>query len=327
MRFWKWKVLPRNWRKVRKAQSSLPDENSFHPPDEELEQRARQFAERAAQLLEELTPHSAATHGDIQSLQYFLQSENCYAELRRRQDIRRADRETKEALERNERDRTREIRHFWIELIVIGLLIVGEICLSLYFGLRGLREGRQQAEILKQMNKNTEDTAVQIQRAANAMTATLQVLQADRADRLAQLAKKPRLALYVGSSPIDKTTLQLASHTAAAQDSASLDLSVKNVGDAPVSTFRLHALTPEGVFINIELLFPPVPEFGPPERPNTQRLTIHLPPLPAGEAVRIRGTIYAPKGHSDFKIPFTADAFELQAVAPLGSLTVLSPKP
>ncbi len=39
------------------------------------------------------------------------------------------------------------------------------------------------------------------------------------------------------------------------------------------------------------------------------------------------GGIYAPKGHSAFKITFTADAFELQAVAPLGSLTVLPPKP
>jgi hypothetical protein len=45
-----------------------------------------------------------------------------------------------------------------------------------------------------------------------------------------------------------------------------------------------------------------VPQSELPPNPNTQRVTLQLPPLPAGETVRIGGGIYAPRGHSAFKI-------------------------
>jgi hypothetical protein len=107
---------------------------------------------------------------------------------------------------------------------------------------------------------------------------------------------------------------------------ASLDLLLKNDGDAPVSTFRLHALVPEGVVFDTERLLM-VPESEPPANPKTFRVTLQLVPLPAGETVRIHVDIYVPNSHSPFKIPFTVDALELQAVAPVGSLMVLPPKP
>ncbi len=77
------------------------------------------------------------------------------------------------------------------------------------------------------------------------------------------------------------------------QTFASFDLSLKNEGDAPVSTFRI---------------------------------TLQLPPLPAGQTIRLHVEIGPPSGHAPFKIPFTVDAIELQAVGRLGSLAVIPPK-
>ena len=77
----------------------MPDESSLHPPNEELEQRAQRFAERARQLLEELHEEELhATAGDITfksmtALHNFLQSQSWYAELTRRRAIERAERD------------------------------------------------------------------------------------------------------------------------------------------------------------------------------------------------------------------------------------------
>jgi hypothetical protein len=101
---------------------------------------------------------------------------------------------------------------------------------------------------------------------------------------------------------------------------------VKNVGDAPLSTSRLHALLPEQIGLDVERLII-VPEFEASARPHTQRVTLQLPLLPVGDTVRLHMLVYVPKGHSAFKITFTLDASELQAVTLLGSLTILTLKP
>lgn len=239
-----------------------------------------------------------------------------------RQDARKADRDKKEAEERADRDRKRENRHFWIELIVIGILIGAELYFSIHYGRLGLSEGRQQAAILQKMNKNTEDTAVQIQRAADAMTAILQVLQADRADR----AKKPSPALYVGNIPIDKATVRPTVPNGPTQSSARFDLLLKNEGDASLNTSEIHALVPEGINFYLSTL-PTVPEYEEPSKPGTRSMSYAVPLTPVGKSLRIDCQISAPKGHAPFKVAFTITSPQLQAVTPLGSLTVLPPKP
>jgi hypothetical protein len=226
-----------------------------------------------------------------------------------------------------ERDARIAERDFRLEKWVIILISV-EILLSLIFGFLGLWEGWKQGKaldrqvsVLSHMDTSTAATSDSLQKLVAAQDASLKILQEEQAQR----AKKPRLALYDGNIPIDKSTLQLASRTGLAQDTASFDLLVKNIGDAPVSMSRLHVLTPQGVGVAAEQLIT-VPEFGPPAHPNTQVLTLQLPLLPAGETYRLNFAVYAPKGHPAFKITFTVDAMELQAVAPLGSLTVLPPK-
>src|SRR5258708_601814 len=147
-------------------------------------------------------------------LRLLLEAQSCLAEVIR-----------KRAEQAAERDRKREARHFWIEFgltIIIIALIGWEI-----------HEGRQQAAILQKMNKNTEDTAVQIQRAADATTASLQILREEEAER----AKKPKLALYLGNAPIDSASVRLTV-TGSSHDMASIDLLLRNRGNALVSPFR-----------------------------------------------------------------------------------------
>ncbi len=84
-----------------------------------------------------------------------------------------------EAEDRANRDRGRENRHFWLEIgltIVIIALIGWEI-----------DEGRQQAALLHQMNKNTADTALQIQRAASRPLAYVWVPTDDRPNSVSSL--------------------------------------------------------------------------------------------------------------------------------------------
>jgi len=109
------------------------------------------------------------------------------------------------------------------------------------------------------------------------------------------------------------------------QTFASFDLSLKNEGDAPVSTFRIHAIVPRDVFFDSNSLFT-VPDYEPLANPALRVVTLQLPPLPAGQTIRLHVEIGPPSGHAPFKIPFTVDAIELQAVGRLGSLAVIPPK-
>jgi len=244
---------------------------------------------------------------DAVRLRLFLEAHSYLSEiLRRRAEKAAAD------------DRTREHRRFLTELFVIGGLIVVEIVLSVL----GFREGRQQEAILKQMNKNTQDTALQIQRAADATTASLEILLQDRADR----AKKPNPALYVGNIPVDKATVRPTVPNGSTQSIACLDLLLKNEGDAPLSTSEIHALVAEGINIALSPV-PPVPEYEEPSKPGTRTMSYAVPLTPVGKSLRIDCQIFVPKGHTPFKVAFTITAPQPQAVTPLGSLTVLPPKP
>lgn len=215
-------------------------------------------------------------------------------------------------------------RDFWMEVGVI-VLIGGELALSVV----GLRAGYQQANVLQNqtmalmhMDTSTAATSDSLQKLVVAQDASLKILQQEQAER----AKKPRLALYAGSVRLDRASLHPKPVAGLAQTVAPVDLLMKNEGDAPVSTFRLHAVVPRNVGLFSEQQLITVPESEAPADPRTYIVTLQLPLLPAGETVRIHTQIFVPKGYPPFKIPFTVDALELQAVAPLGSLTILPPK-
>lgn len=271
----------------------MPTESFLDTSEEELLKVADLCMEKAGSALE-VPPQN---FDDLVRLRLFLEAQSCLAEVVRRQAQRTA-----------ERDRKRENRHFWIELsltIVITILIGWEIY-----------QGWQQAAILQDMKSGTATTV-------NLQTETLELLRKQEADR----AKKPRLALYtLKNIPIDRATVRLQSQPGGATDFASFALFVKNEGEAPALTPRLHALTPEGAGLSVEG-FNIAPEFGPPLPRNAQRWTLQLPELPVGETTSVQVHVYATKRRAAFKVTFTLDTPELQAVIPLGSLTILPPKP
>lgn len=153
---------------------------------------------------------------------------------------------------------------------------------------------------------------------ATLQTQTLELLRKQEADR----ARKPKLALFYGNTPIDSASVRLKL-TGASDDMASLDLLLKNGGDAPVSPSRLHALPPEGVWLDNAINTFAVRQV----EPEANGFSVQLPLLPAGQTARVLMQLHAPHGRPAFKIPFTVDAMELQSVTPLGSLTVLPAKP
>jgi hypothetical protein len=296
----------------------MPAHDFLGASDQDLLMRADQCLERAGSALE--VPPS---HFDEHSrLRLFLEAQSCLAEVLRRQTEQTAERDRKRNEEIAERDHKLEI---WVIR-----LISAEIVLSILFGLLGLWEGwkqdkalDRQVSVLGRMDSSTAATSDSLQRLVAAQDESLKILQQEQAER----AKKPRLALYVDNIPLTRASAHLKFRTGSAQTCASLDLLLKNEGDAAVSTFRLHAIVPAGVVLITSQLVT-VPESEPPAGGNTSSVTLQLAPLPAGQMVRIHVEIYVPNDHhSPFKIPFTVDALELQAVAHLGSLTVVPPKP
>lgn len=295
----KWEVWPWNWRKVRKAEISNADRDLFERYGE-------------AVIVNILAGAGPKTDELVRA---FLKDED---------KIRARDWLT----EYRDSQHRREQRLETIEIGVV-VLITAEIVLSIIFGAIGIYEGLKQGNALDAMARSTADTAATMQTVRDELKSlaadqakTREILQQQEADR----AKKPRLVLYVGNTPIDKATVRLTSVAGNPQDTAPLDFLVTNLGDAPVSTFQLHVLAPAGAGLIIQD-FAINPEFGPPLPRNAQRWTLQLPQLPVGQTKSIHAQVYVQKGHAAFKLAFTADAPELQGVILLGFLTVLPPKP
>jgi hypothetical protein len=219
-------------------------------------------------------------------------------------------------------------RDFLMEVAVIALIGI-EIVLSVY----GLWEGHQQGKLIEKqtmalthMDTSSAATATAMQAArdslkslAEAQAASLKILQEQQAEH----AKKPRLALYVGKTPLAEAIVNPVARNGSAQGLASFDLFLKNIGDAPVGTFRLRAVVPVPAVFETDRLITVLE----PDQPGspTYTVTVQQPLLPAGETARIHVNLFVPNGTAPFKVSFTVNAMELQAVTPLGSLTVLAP--
>jgi len=219
-------------------------------------------------------------------------------------------------------------RDFRLEKWVISL-ISAEIVLSLIFGFLGLWEGWKQGKaldrqvvVLSHMDTSTAATSDSLQKLVAAQDASLKILQQEQAER----AKKPRFALYLGTVPVDIAPIHLEARGQGQQTIAQFDLTLKNEGDAPANPSEIHVLVPEGIYFNLSPLLP-VQEYEEPSRPATRTITFAIPLMPIGKTLRIRGEVLAPRGHASFKATFTVTTPQLQAVTPLGSLTVLPPKP
>jgi len=290
----------------------MPAHDFLKMSEQELLTRADQCLERADSALEVPPSH----FDEHTRLRLFLEAQSCLAEVLRRQAERTADQDRT----RNEKIANRDL---WMEVGVMVLIGI-EIILSVI----GLRAGYQQGEVLEKqttalmhMDTSTAATSDSLQKLVAAQDASLNILRQEQAER----AKKPRFALYLGNAPIDKGLLYLPD-VRGQQPIANFTLALRNEGYVPASASEIHILVPEGVYFALSPLLP-VPESEEPSKPATRSLTYEVPLLPTGKTLRISGSVAAPKDHAPFKATFTVTTPQLQAVTPLGSLTVLPPKP
>ena len=300
MRPWKWGIWPWNWRQVRKANISKEDRDLFERYGE-------------AVIGSVLAGASCPTAPELNAI---IPGNICLPENPGKCTAARDWlTECRDAHER------REQRLETIEIGVVALITV-EIALSIIFGVVGIYEAWKQGNVLDHLDKNTAATALQIQRAADATTASLEILRQEGAER----AKKPKFALYLGDVPIDKASLRLElDGRQGFPPVAHFEFRLKNEGDAAGSPSQIHVLVPEGVNLNVSPLSP-VPELEEPPKPGTRSFTYAIPPMPIGKALRFGGFVTA-QGNHPFKITFTITTPQLQTVTPLGSLTVLSLRP
>jgi hypothetical protein len=289
----------------------MPAHDFLNMSEEELLTRADECLKRAGSALEVLPQN----FDDFARLRLFLEAQSCLSEVLRRQAERTADQDRK----RNEKIAKRD---FWMEVVVM-VLIGLEIILSVVGLWTGYEQGKvldKQTTALMHMDTSTAATSDSLQKLVAAQDASLKILQQQQAE----LAKKPRFALYLGNLPIDKGPLHLPDVAAGqSQAIANLNLGLKNEGGVPASPSEIHILVPEGVFFNLTLIAMQELE---PSKPGTRIFTYAVPLLPAGKTLRISGSVGAPKGHGSFKATFTVTTPQLQTVTPLGSLTVLPPR-
>jgi hypothetical protein len=205
-----------------------------------------------------------------------------------------------------------------------------EIVLSIVFGVVAIREGRGQSKVLDHMDQSAAATTEAMKAArdslkslAESQAASLKILQEQEAER----GKKPRFVLYMGNVPVTKASLRLVPMVG--QDTrlqGNLELALKNDGEASANSFALIILEPEDVNA-IVFSLSGLPEFGEPSTPKMRRIAYQVPFMHVGDVVHLRGSVQTPKHHPSFKLTFAVSTTQLPVDVPLGSLTVLPPKP
>jgi len=292
----------------------MTQQSFLDTPEKELIKIANECHDRAGSALQ--VPQQNID--DFIRLRLFLEAQLCLTEVIRKRGDKAAT-----------HDRDRENRHFWIEIgltVLIVLLIGVEIALSVHYGRLGLSEGRQQAAILDQMNKNTRDTGAAIQEAttnlrtlADEQTQSLKILQRQEADRLAHAAKIPHLVLYVGNTPVAKVNGPLKPSQGAGGN-VILDLVLRNVGDAPANKLILRAQVPrKDVWINPGPTWTTASDL--PDSPGRTFIS-YVDSLRPTNYITISTAIGAPNGAPAFRVTFSAESDETRTATPLGVLTI-----
>ncbi len=304
----KWELWPWNWRKVRKANISPEDRRLFECYGEAVIGRILAGETPLVPELLAILPHYDPAVGPVRDK--FEEARNWLTECR-------------DAHERRERR---------VESIEIGViaLITAEIVLSLLFGFLGLWEGWKQKDaldkqvtVLDQMNKNTADTAAQIQRAATsldnlakAQAESLRILQQQEADR----AKKPTLALNVGRVPLFEPHATFTP-TQETDGSVTYHLDLWNRGDVTANKLYFRAL----VSAKDVTAFSNPPGLSSEPDPTDSSVQAFI-----SSHLFVRSHSYMPfditfsfqKGHPPFQVTFKADSEEVRTPTFLGVLPV-----
>ena len=242
-------------------------------------------------------------------------------------------------------------RDFRLEIWVIVLIGI-EIILSGVGIWLGIREGNQQAQVLSNIEKSTSDSAGAMSAAktsleilagsqtqslghlkqmddslqfsqkttgamASAARKQLQILQGEQASRASQLAKKPKLALYVGELPVNRLNAPFNPRSETIT-SKSFDFRLANEGDAIATRPLLRV-----IISNKDVSVQSTTQVQRPVEPADSSNHVFLLPLDnirPKVSVPMTLTFTYPAGTKTFQVDFNVDADEIDAATFLGAI-------
>jgi hypothetical protein len=248
-------------------------------------------------------------------------------------------------------------RDFWMEVGVIALISI-EIILSIV-GIRiAIRDGKDQSAVLANIRDSTKDSALAMGSAKDSLGSLaeqqvvllndfnkmnealenslararemaslskeqLRIIQSDQQKRLALEARKPKIALYVESMPIN-TVFDLKFKPRAETDTTTgLDLMLTNEGDGIASRPMLRALV-QGKDVQMAGI-PGLTKAPEPEDSPSHVYTVNLDNMRPQIKFLFIATFSYPKGQKPFQVFFTIDADEVSTGTPLGGV-ILRPR-
>jgi len=266
---------------------------------------------------------------------------------------------TERADYREKWERWKSFKDDVLEIAVIALIGI-EIALSLIFGLVAIHEGNQQADTLAKVKQSTADTASAMQLAkdslstltsdqakslerlkemneklqaslsttgtmASALKKQLVILKEQQDEHKTQLAKKPKLELYIGSVPAYPATGASIPIREQTDTKMTLDLNLKNDGDAPAREAELRVV----VFAKDVALQTSAPSerTGEPADATTHTFLIHVGLVRAKLTIPMTATFTFPNTQLPFTVVFNIDADEIETATPLGGIQLNPLKP
>jgi hypothetical protein len=244
------------------------------------------------------------------------------------------------------RDRTLEI---WV-IILIGI----EILLSIGGIWIGIHEANGQGRVLSNIESSTRDSAAAMSAAkaslqilANSQTKSLdhlkqmddslrsslkttgtmasttrnqlQILREEQASRVAQLAKRPKLALYVGDVPVNGLPVSFKPRTVS-DTSISFDFRLVNEGDARATRPLLRVIV-VSKDVTLDSTIPVQRPVEPPDSPSHVFL-LQLDNVRPKVSVPMTITFNYPTGTKKFSVGFNVDADEIDAATFLGTVDI-----
>jgi hypothetical protein len=236
-------------------------------------------------------------------------------------------------------------RDFRLEIWVIVLIGV-EILLSIVGIAVEIREGNQQARVLSNIETSTKDSAGAMSAAktsleilaasqtkslshlqqmdhslqssqettgamASAARKQLQILQDEQTSRISQLAKKPKLALYVGVVPLNATLKVNLTPREQTDTSISFDMRVANEGDAVATRPLLRVIVSRNDVSLTGNDVPPIQKVPQPIDHQLEVYLLHLDNIRPSVNMFMSLTFSFPKGTKPFQVGFNIDSDEI----------------
>jgi hypothetical protein len=302
---------------------------------------------------------------DKSELELLQLADDCFAEMDSPQEWqeRRTALLLQAQLYMNEVDRRHDARvarrDFRMELIVIGLIAL-ELIVGVLGIVFGIVEGNKQATILNHMDKSTGataessgiqasgvlDLAKQQERSLDslrnmndnlqaslqktdqmsiAMRKQLEILREEQARRQAELAKKPKLELYVENVPLNSLG---GAHFAAREATSSklrFDIELRNAGNGTATKGIIRVI----VFakdVKIESGSPFIPVYEQQEDSPQHVILVPFDYIRANGRIPMSVSFSYPTGQLPFTVLFNVDADEIPVGTPLGSMIATPPK-